>query len=267
MTNRRFFLLKTGALLSLNLAPWLGIGKPSYLPESNFLDKRPVGDLEKIKALLTQKTPNIWLFTGDSITHGAKHTHGYRSYPEVFQERIRWELGRVRDIVINSGISGNTAAQIADDFDWRIRQFNPTVVSLMIGTNDCARKGMTPQEFKGNVAKLIGMIRATGAVPVLHTPNPIIIPTSPERKTLPDYIPVLRALSMEEKVILVDNYQYWENSMEEQSQRKIFKKWLNDRLHPNQTGHQEIARLMFRKLEIFDADDPTCGGPYYEGEH
>lgn len=264
--KRRRFLKRAGTVLSLSaLVPVLG--RADHLIKNTLKGSKGIPDLEKIKSCLTQKTPNIWMFTGDSITHGAKHTHGYRSYPEVFQERIRWELGRVRDIVINSGISGNTAAQIADDFDWRIRQFKPAVVSLMIGTNDCARKGMTPGKFKSDVAKLIGMIRAIGAVPVLHTPNPIIIPTSPERKTLPDYIPVLRALSMEEKVILVDNYQYWENSMEEQSQRKIFKKWLNDRLHPNQTGHQEIARLMFRKLEIFDAAAPTCGGLYYEGEH
>ena len=33
-----------------------------------------------------------WVFYGDSITHGAAHTHGWRSFPEIFQERVRWEL-------------------------------------------------------------------------------------------------------------------------------------------------------------------------------
>ena len=47
------------------------------------------------------------MFTGDSITHGALHTMGWRSYPEHFAERVRWELGRMRDIVINTGISGD----------------------------------------------------------------------------------------------------------------------------------------------------------------
>lgn len=266
--KRRRFLKGAGAVLSLNvLAPMLGIGRSDHRAKNKLDGFEVTPDLEKIKNCLAQKTPNIWLLTGDSITHGAKHTHGYRSYPEVFEERIRWELNRRRDIVINSGISGHTAALIVDDFDWRVRQFNPAVVSLMIGTNDCARKGMTPRIFEGDVAKLIGMIREIGAIPVLHTPNPIIIRTSPERKTLPEYISVLRKLSAEENVILVDNYQHWENSMEEQSQRKIFKRWLNDRLHPNQYGHQEIARLMFRTFEIFDPAAQTCGGGYYEGEH
>lgn len=266
--NRRRFLKGAGTLLSLNaLIPVLGIGQSGHLIKNTLEGFEGTPDLEKIKNCLTQKTPNIWLFTGDSITHGAKHTHGYRSYPEVFQERIRWELGRVRDIVINSGISGNTAAQIVDDFDWRIGQFKPTVVSIMIGTNDCARKGMSPEVFKADVAKLIEKVRELDAIPVLHTPNPIIIRTSPERKTLPEYIPVLRALSGEEKVILIDNYQQWEDRMKEKSEKKVFKKWLNDRLHPNQYGHQEIARLMFRQFDIFDPAAPTCGGAYYEGEH
>ncbi|MBR9777574.1 MAG: SGNH/GDSL hydrolase family protein, partial [Cytophagales bacterium] len=89
-------------------------------------------DKEKIALLLKGKTSLIWVFTGDSITHGAKHTHGYRSYPEIFSERIRWELGRVRDLVINTGISGNTSRNILDDFEWRVKQFKPNVGSIMI---------------------------------------------------------------------------------------------------------------------------------------
>ena len=100
-------------------------------------DSKAASDLEKLKTILKGEAPNIWLFTGDSITHGAKHTHGYRSYPEVFQERIRWEISRVRDIVINTGISGNTASNILSDFEWRVAQFKPNVVSVMIGYFDC----------------------------------------------------------------------------------------------------------------------------------
>ena len=39
-------------------------------------------DKEKILSLLSQKEPINWVFTGNSITQGAKHTHGMRSYPE-----------------------------------------------------------------------------------------------------------------------------------------------------------------------------------------
>lgn len=264
--NRRDFLKEAGTLVSASaMVPIVSV--PFELSVHHHYSRRAGKDLDKIKELLERKEPNIWLFTGDSITHGAKHTHGYRSYPEVFQERIRWEIGRIRDVVINTGISGNAAADILNDFDWRISQFNPHVVSIMIGTNDCAREDMNPTLFKKRVEELISKIRGIGAIPVLHTPNVIIVNSSPKRKTLPQYIPVLRALAEKQEIILVDNYRHWEKAVQNKSEETVFKEWLNDPLHPNQFGHQEIARLMFRKFEIFDPSSATCGGKYFEGDH
>jgi acyl-CoA thioesterase I len=227
-----------------------------------------VPDLERIAGFLKAKDPLIWLFTGDSITQGAKHTQGYRSYPEIFSERIRWELGRARDIVINTGISGNTAQVILNDFDWRIGQFKPAVVSLMIGTNDCAQiKNITPEDFGKNLDYLLNMIREIKSVPVFHTPNTIIKEKAPERARMDEFVNVLRTICEKKQVILVDNYAWWQNEIKNLGEAAVFRKWLNDPLHPNGAGHSEIARLMFRKLSIFDPQAPSCGGPYYEGEH
>lgn len=236
----------------------------SYVASANTWPPQTVPDLERISALLKEKNPPvIWLFTGDSITHGAKHTHGYRSYPEVFAERIRWELGRVRDIIINTGISGNTTQTILDDFEWRIKQFNPQVVSLMIGTNDCAKGRIPIDEFESNLYSLVKRIRDLNAVPILHTPNIIITEKDPTRSALVDYVAVIRKVAEHEEVVLVDNYKYWLDNNEV----KVHKEWLNDPLHPDGDGHAEIARLMFKKLSIFDPKASTCGGPFYEGEH
>ena len=43
--------------------------------------------LDRIKALLAGNDALTWVITGDSITHGALHTLGWRSYPEHFAER------------------------------------------------------------------------------------------------------------------------------------------------------------------------------------
>jgi len=64
----------------------------------------------------------------------------------------------------------------------------------------------------------------------------------------------------------VDNYSYWSETLQ-QGKTDVYKEWLNDPLHPDGDGHSEIARLMFKELAIFDRATPTCGGPYYEGEH
>lgn len=225
-----------------------------------------VPDLERIKKLLRKKDPIKWLFTGDSITAGVKHTHGYRSYPEIFGERIRWEMSRPRDTVINTAISGNVAQNIIDDFNWRIDQFKPQIVSLMIGTNDCARKAMTPEIFEENLHFLSDKIKGIDAIALLHTPNVIIYEDAPERAGLIEYVKAIRKVAGSEKLILVDNYAYWEDVIKSHPEINVFKEWLDDYLHPNGTGHREIARLLFKKLSIFDPNDATCGGKYYEGK-
>ena len=224
-------------------------------------------DKERIRGLLKDKAPLIWTFTGDSITHGAKHTHGYRSYPEVFGERIRWEMGRVRDVIINTGISGNTTETILQDFDWRIKQFKPNIVSLMIGTNDCSNEKVSIDAYEENLNLLVKKFRALGAIPILHTPNLIIKELDTSRASLDKYVAVIRKVAIEENIILVDNYGHWLETTEKADGINVNKEWLNDPLHPDGEGHSEIARLMFKELSIFDPEASTCGGPYYEGKH
>ena len=43
--------------------------------------------MEQIKRLLEREQALTWIFTGDSITHGAAHTIGWRDYTELFCER------------------------------------------------------------------------------------------------------------------------------------------------------------------------------------
>src|SRR5580698_4140403 len=88
--KRRGFL---GQIGGVGLASLTGMAAPDLSADDN-------GDA--IRALLKGKEHVVWLITGDSITHGALHTCGWRSYPELFGERVRWELYRVRDIVINT---------------------------------------------------------------------------------------------------------------------------------------------------------------------
>ncbi|WP_138475500.1 GDSL-type esterase/lipase family protein [Dyadobacter bucti] len=265
MNSRRKF-LKTAGIGAAAFGLGTRQSAVAFNPVKNNGGEDSTPDFERVKELLASQEPHIWLFTGDSITHGAKHTKGYRSYPEIFGERLRWELKRMRDIVINTGISGNTTVNILSDFEWRVSQFRPAMVSLMIGTNDCAKKDMTTDLYQKNLEQIVAKIRDIGAVPIFHTPNSIIIEKDPSRSKLPDYMPFMRRVAEEKNVILVDNYQYWEDSRLNNS-ANVYRNWLNDPIHPGETGHQEIARLMFKTISIFNPQEPTCGGEYYEGEH
>ena len=228
----------------------------------------PNDDMKKIKSLFYQKKPVVWVFTGNSITQGAKHTHGMRSFPEIFAERIRWEMQRTSDFVINTGVSGSTTLQILNDFDKRVAQFDPKVVILMIGTNDAAKdRNITLKQFGHNLTDLIQQIRKIGAVPILLSPNTIIIEKSMERERLGEYAAKMKEVAVQEDVIFVDNWNIWSTNLQIKYNGEVHKKLLNDPLHPNGFGHQEIAIALFKELSIFDPNAPTCGGTYYEGYH
>lgn len=262
MGSRRKFVQKTMWLLAgsglLPKLPANAMGNKAGKIDSSHLVFEGE-DLQKIKELMAGKIPLKWIFSGDSITQGAKHTIGYRSYPEIFAERVRWELGRVRDFVINTAISGNTSKDILQDFDWRIGQFKPGIVSLMVGTNDASeKKEISVDAFKQNNLDLIDKIRASGAIPILQTPNIIIIEKAKGRERINDYISVTRDVAAEKKVVLVDHFANWNDTANGISRNEIVTKWLNDELHPNGVGHSQMAKLLFRKLSIFDPNAFTC---------
>ena len=213
--------------------------------------RAPADDLERIRTLLAGKEPLKWVFVGDSITHGAKHTFGARSYPEIFGERVRYEMRRVRDVIINTAISGNTSVDILNDYDWRIRQFRPSVVFIMVGTNDASvKKDISPTRYRETLQALVRRIRDDGAVPVLQTPNPLLLEKATGRERIGEYVDVIRAVTASEGTLLVDHWAYWT----ERARADVLEvhKWMNDELHPNGRGHDEMAKTLFKAIGIFD---------------
>lgn len=225
-------------------------------------------DKSKIEAIIKGKESAKWVFTGNSITQGAKHTHGMRAYPEIFAERIRWEMQRRYDFIINTAISGHTTQNLINDFDRRISRFNPKVVVLMIGSNDAAQgSNITIESFGNNLIELIDRIREIAAIPIVMSPMIIITEKSPERSRLYLYVERMEEIVKTKNVIYVDNWTIWSTELQQKYPGGVFKELMNDPLHPNGNGHQEIAMELFKELSIFDPTAPTCGGPYYEGYH
>jgi len=225
-------------------------------------------DKSTIESIINEKESINWVFTGNSITQGAKHTHGMRAYSEIFAERIRWEMQRPYDVIINTAISGQTTQNIINDFDRRVSRFNPKVVVLMIGTNDAAEdRNISTESFGNNLIAFIDRIRGIGAIPVVMSPNIIITEKSPERSRLYLYVEKMEQVVKTKNVIYVDNWSIWSTELQLKYPGEVFKKLLNDPLHPNGYGHQEIAMALFKELSIFDPTAPTCGAPYYEGYH
>lgn len=265
MNLKSFFLL---SLLSCSATTYAK--QPMPLPPVSAYTKTDSVQIDKqaIADLLKTKTPITWLFTGNSITQGAKHTHGYRTYSEIFFERVRYEMGRPRDIIINTAVSGNATVDILKDFDWRVSHLKPQVVFLMIGTNDAAdKRNISVEQYGKNLEKFVDQIRTLGAIPVFLSPTPILEEEALERKNLKQYVVKMEEITKKRSVIFVNQWHYWNTELKAKYKDQWSKQLLNDPLHPNGLGHKEMAINLFKELGIFDPKQPSGGGPYYEGVH
>lgn len=231
------------------------------LSETELVAQSPrpdLADLGRISTILNSDTPATWVVTGDSITHGALHTNGWRSYPEHWTERVRWELGKPknRDFVIDSGVSGATSAELVARFGERVAAFSPQVVSIMIGTNDIATSGLGLDAYRANLESLVRSVRALpgSPVPVLQSPNPVDPAKWPGRVNLSQYARVMGEVAAQQRAVFVDHYDDWLSGNGGQVPLSL----LSDGLHPNERGHHRIVLKMIRDLRIFDATGRVC---------
>lgn len=202
------------------------------------------------------------VFTGDSITHGPLHTKGYRSYTEHFRERLKEKFKnniiKENIMVFNTGVSGATTRDIIRDFNICVNIYNPDIVFIMLGMNDSSNEIVPLEEYRKNILELINKVRKIGAIPILQTSNTIKIDLS--RKSLKFYMDVIREVARENNVMLIDHYSHWEDLEKENS--NIKNELLSDLIHPNEKGHLEIVKFIFKELDIFEEDSYTCNLSY-----
>lgn len=210
-------------------------------------------DLPRLHDLLDSGSALNWVCTGDSITHGLSHTLGARNYVDHLHELIRGDLERVQDVVINTAISGWRVVQLLEDFDRRVADWHPHVVTLMIGTNDCSTGGafpvIEPVEFAASVTEFVARVRALGAIPVLQTQPSVDAANAPERARIADFAQAVRDVASAADVILVDQFARF-TAVGEGRQGGIPWGLMNDPFHPNAAGHALLALDIAETLEL-----------------
>ncbi|MCK8678997.1 MULTISPECIES: SGNH/GDSL hydrolase family protein [Streptomyces] len=189
--------------------------------------------------------PMTWVAAGDSITQGVLHTHGARGWVEHLHERIRWQLGRLTDVVVNTGVSGWRAVDVLAAHDHLIGRFAPDVLSVSLGTNDCLAGEDGLDEFRDAMRRIVA-----GAAPetrlVLHTPVLTAYSGRPRRAALPAYCQAVRELAEETGALLVDHEAHWR----ERHGTDDPIPWLDDPAHPNAAGHLAMANHTLRTLGL-----------------
>ena len=210
-------------------------------------------------------TPNsppwTWVFYGDSITHGAAHTHGWRSFPEIFHERVRWELKQSADVIINTAYSGQTAFNLSNKeyFESHVSRFAPNAVFLLIGTNDIVKTEGGTEGFRKYIEAIVEQIVALDAVPVVQNYPPIGKSDAPSYvkryEEMPAYNKVIEETAQKYNAIFVDHWSHW---CARTNAPRLLDQWLGETIHPGARGHFEMAMTLFKALGIHSDDSPCC---------
>ena len=200
----------------------------------------------RLATALTDATPLTWVLAGDSITQGVQHTYGARCWAEHLHERVRYELGRARDVVINTGVAGWTAPQVLDDYEHLVARFRPDVVSLALGMNDSLDGDAGLATFADALGELARRSFELDAVVVLHTPNAIARGAWNSPAGVAAYAAVVRDLAAELGALLVDHHAHWIATYGESDPNP----WLDEPVHPNAAGHRAMAQTVFAALGL-----------------
>lgn len=205
--------------------------------------------MDRVRQFLNRSQSTVWHFWGDSITHGALHTYGQRDYCQLFEERLRYEMGRGDDAVIRMAVSGYATTNLLEKFDIHVTRHRPDVMFLMIGMNDCSiGRQISLEQFNSNLRELARRITAGGCLLVLQTTCPVLPGLAPEREpNFEAYMDVIRNLARELKLPLIDHAAFW---MQQTIKRRVG--WMDDQFHPNGQGHLAFARYLWEQLGIAD---------------
>ena len=228
-----------------------------------------------ISDLIDRTGPVTWLFCGDSITQGAKHTRGWRDYTQLFRERIG-EMARNEDIVINTAVGGWSTQALEPRLDERILRYKPDAVFLMFGTNDAATGLSGIEAFETRYEEILKRIRGSGiGLVIVQTTVPMMtvdphdtinIAEWPDEKTregklkglverrtsLEPYVSCTRRVAEKTGIQLIDHCAVWARVGAARGQL------MDGGFHPNEYGHRLIAHTVFRECGIFDAESWTC---------
>ena len=182
---------------------------------------------------------------GDSITEQNYHLHGHLNFVGIWHEQWLEKYGR-RLMMINSGVSGNTSVNLLERLERDVLRFNPDLVSIMIGINDSG-KGISLQNYKDNLEKLIHSIREAGSEVLLLTPHPIRIyetETASRYSSYPEFVEGIRESAEKMDVALCDIHKEWILRVDDHKHLSL----MNDWIHPNERGHRLMADILIEQL-------------------
>lgn len=193
--------------------------------------------------LRLKDAPMRWLFIGDSITHGALHTRGFDSLPQLWEKYVREDLCRPDDTVINTGVSGATAKEFLDRLDIRYTPYaDADVVVAMFGTNDCCFPDTDADIFLKRMCIIADLVHKNGGQLVIRTPQPVKPESGPRAEDMLSFVEAARQAADRCGAVLVDHFRNFDALR--RTDPAAYDACMGDAIHPGPRGHYRMFREM-----------------------
>ena len=172
-------------------------------------------------------------FIGNSLTQGYYAT----SEANRFSNRVLARVKATQNAVMyNHGVAG---AKVADHIAWntaaKVNAECPDICIIELGTNDLSANDLVA--FRANMTTLISSIRA---------PRIVLVTTwGPDREA---YDAVIKDIAAAKGCLVADIYSIHHNNWAANTTGST------DNWHPNDTGHLNIATVIFNVIQPFIAD-------------
>jgi len=197
------------------------------------------------------------LFQGDSVTDVGRNRDeednlGY-GYPMMVASWFSAKYPEKNVSFLNRGISGHRIRDL--DLRWKedCLDLKPTMVSLLIGVNDCWRRfdsndPTSAAEFETTYRILLDGIINQGIKKIILL-EPFVLPVTEDRRTwredLDPKIHVIRELAREYKATLIP----LDGIFSAASVLKPSNFWTVDGVHPTNAGHALISREWLKTVK------------------
>lgn len=172
---------------------------------------------------------------GDSIVEGYNQPEGW---PEMLARDLNARFPDVQ--VINSGVSGNTAANGLARLERDVLEHNPDLVLIAFGLNDM-KNGESAVTFASNLTAVVDGILSEGSRPVLMTTTRLQKGASILGRVNPaPFNDAIRQIAEDKDVYLIDVHEKFKgyNTPE----------YLMDVAHPNAEGYRVLADIILEGL-------------------
>ena len=198
------------------------------------------------------------LFQGDSITDAGRDKRNYhdmgKGYPKYASELIAERHPDLDIEFINFGIGGNRTCQLFDRLYKDAIEFQPDVISILIGINDIWHRyggekiATTDEQIALNYRCILERIRKeTNAKILILTPYVLDCDDKDEMKEdLKTVLPIIRSLAKEFADVCVPLDEYFAEAIKVAPEKLYYSK---DGVHPNENGARFIGKIYADAIE------------------